>query len=337
MTNTLVITYLFLGGAGAGALFVLIMVMLLMPSARRPVYQRLFQSGFQIATGALMLSALCLAFDLGRPDRLLLLFLRPTLSYLTLGTYALSLSIFCALVLAIVWSAGPRLPRWAERGVEGLGLTASFAMMLYTGLLFQSIGDGILLGSVLLPVLFVLSSLSTGVALLFAAVIFTGTEHDPPAVLIRLLRADSLLICVETVVLAVLLSLALAEPMPSLSVLALARGSYALPFWLGVVGLGLLGPLFVEGATWLRYGPRRGSRHMPQHMPQHGPQHGSQRRPRHRQQRRAPLALFAPAPPLSSTIVPCACMVLVGGYCLRLCLLGAGLPSYANGLLAIGV
>ena len=337
--STLVISYLFLGGAGAGTLFVLIALDLLTPQAAspappahiirpaqaarlraaslvaasparyipQPVYRPLFMPGFQAAAAALVLSAICLAFDLGRLDRLLILFTHPTASYLTLGSYALSLAILSSLALAVLWSIPtPHPPRWAIRSLEWLGLLASAAVMLYAGLLFQSIGTGILLGTALLPVLFVLSALSCGLALLFLTANLTSANKAFATTLSRLANLDSLLILAETVALAILIILAFGNSAstgwlasdttgglvdgtaavstgtPATAATALLQGSYAPTFWAALVACGLILPFILERI---------------QKPPQ----------------------------------LPTALMVLVGGFALRWCLLTAGLPAFTPG------
>jgi formate-dependent nitrite reductase membrane component NrfD len=343
MFGTLATSYLFLGGAGAGAQLLLIILDFLTPPpsgvtrswARRryaPLasHRPLLMLGFQTSTAVLVLSALCLAFDLGRPDRMLSLFLRPTLSYLTLGTYALSAAILCGLALAVIWSVPVRsLPRWAVRTIEWLGLLSSFVMMLYTGLLFQSIGTGTLLGTVLVPLLFVLSSLSTGLALLFMVACLTGAARAFTTVFARLIRLDMLLIAAELLALAALLLLPLIRPEGSISARALLYGSYAPVFWAGVIACGLVIPLVLESVDFI--GRRTGARRLRLAQRQRfvsgvGPKAASFSTVKE---------LAAPETLLSlSILVPTALMVLVGGFSLRWCLIGAGLPIFVPESLA---
>jgi formate-dependent nitrite reductase membrane component NrfD len=310
MLSDLMIAYLFLGGAGAGALFILLVLDLLTPQAARggiahryhpqTAYRPLFATGYQLGAGALVLSAVCLLCDLGRPDRLLILFMRPSSSYLALGTYALLISITCAVALAIIWSLPlARLSRWLVRAIEGLGLLAALITMLYTGLLFQSIGMGTLLGTVLLPMVFVLSSLSTGIALLLLVALFSPGGKAFFATFKRLARLDVVLILLEALGLALLLLFALEGQQSRVATYALLSGEFALLFWCGVVGCGLIAPLMIEGVVW-----RAGAR---------------------QQTTRSCQAVVS----TYSTTVPVSLLLFIGGYCLRIGLLGAGLPVFS--------
>ncbi len=122
MLGTFVVLYLFLGGAGAGALFVAAVWSLLFhrtvtrtfeqSRAFRALAGRLYLVGF----GLLALSVFCLLIDLGSPHRFFLLFLRPTASLLSVGSFVL----LATLLASASWprstpSAGP-LPFGCARG-----------------------------------------------------------------------------------------------------------------------------------------------------------------------------------------------------------------------------
>jgi formate-dependent nitrite reductase membrane component NrfD len=257
----------------------------------------LFFSGYLVGGGALILSVLCLLFDLGRPDRLFALFLRPSFGYLALGTYALAILSACAIALCFLWGAlFMRMSRWVVRTIEVLGLVAALATMLYTGLLFQSIGTGTLLKTVLVPVVFMLSSLSTGIALLLLTAALTRAGRFFATTFRRLARVDVMLIVLEGIGLALLLALGLDEQPTRAAVAELISGNFALVFWVGVVGCGLIAPLGFEGVS-LR-------------------------------------SDISGAPVRwGSAFLPVALLLLVGGYCLRVALLGAGLPLFmASGI-----
>jgi formate-dependent nitrite reductase membrane component NrfD len=331
----LTIGYLFLGGVGAGALSVLIVLDLLTPGASQdvpggiswaapsassqaasqaasperpraaprsrqparyvpqPDFRPLFLAGYRTGGGVLALSVLCLLLDLGRPDHLPSLFLHPSPSYLVLGAYVLVLLLVCVAVLCRVWASPPvRVPRLAVRAVEVLGLAAAFVTMLYTGLLFQSIGTGTLLGTVLVPVIFVLSSLSTGIALLLLTAALTRAGRLFATTFRRLARADAALVLLEGASLALLLVLGFdGQQAQAQAVAGLLSGDFAPVFWVGVVGCGLVAPLAFEGAS-LRGGTGTVAAHW------------------------------------GHAFAPVALLLLVGGCCLRVSLLGAGLPAF---------
>ena len=200
-------------------------------------YKLFFLPCFAVSTAAMVLGALCLSFDLGRPDRLINLFFNPTFSYLTIGTYALAIAILCAGFLTIVWSglgAKKGCSRWLVRCLEILGILSASAVILYTGLLFYSIGAGTLLDSLLIPLLFILSALSCGIALIFATTSIADATVLFKTTLQRLARIDSVLLLLELLALAALVLLALLSSASFSAVAAqtLLWGSEAVVFWL---------------------------------------------------------------------------------------------------------
>ncbi|MDR1088971.1 MAG: polysulfide reductase NrfD [Coriobacteriales bacterium] len=301
MVSTLVIGYLFLGGAGAGALLTLTVLELRSPEASlptqasrarapgrrpycpQPAYRRFFAPGFQMSCVSLVVSSLCLVFDTGRIDRALLLFTHPSLSYLTLGAFSLVAALLCATVMAVLWSL-PALcpPRPLVRAAEALGILSSVVLIGYTGLLFFSIGTGTLLGSVFIPAIFILSSLSCGVALLFLAGGIRGSIGGFASVFHGLIRADTVLLVLEVLALTLLFLLAAGDVHAAGAAEPLLQGSQAPVFWIIIVGSGLLVPLVLENLRALRR---------------------------------------------SSTIVPLSVLVLVGGLALRWSLIQIGLPA----------
>jgi formate-dependent nitrite reductase membrane component NrfD len=216
------------------------------------LYEPFFAPGYQLATLVLVLGAVCLISDLGRPDRVLKLFLHPTLSYVSFGTYALTISIICSLVMTAIWSLPIlKLPTLAVRAIEGLGIFTALVLIGYTGLLLYSMGTGSLLGSLLIPVLFVFSALSCGIALLLFIAGLGGTFHHFSTTYRRLIKLDSVLICLELVALAVFLVLAVINTNAADHALVLLRGAQAPVFYLILIGCGLLLPLILENVPHL--------------------------------------------------------------------------------------
>lgn len=123
MLGTFVVLYLFLGGCGAAALFVTAVWSLLFHRTETRTFQQsrafwdLAGKLYLASFGLLALSAFCLLLDLGSPHRFFLLFLRPTASLLSAGSFVL----LAALLASGCWqrlmlSAGLRLR--ARKGLE---------------------------------------------------------------------------------------------------------------------------------------------------------------------------------------------------------------------------
>ena len=206
-----IIWYLFLGGGGAGAAAVLAACDLLFAHRSRlgrsdrlawtdELSRPLFARGYLAATVALVLGALCLLFELGRPERFLYVLALPTASVLTFGSYVLAATIVCAAALGgIALFGSARTPVALVRTLEWAALALGLATTAYTGVLLAQIGFVPLWGSPFLPALFTCSSLSVGVACAMAAAL--PDARRAPRLLRALARADSVVIAVEALVL----------------------------------------------------------------------------------------------------------------------------------------
>ena len=117
MLGELAVGYLFLGGTGAGAIAVASVLDLALVRApfgtdarvsadEAPPCERVVAFALLAGFAALALGVLCLLFDLGRIDRALDLFLRPSATYLTVGSFALAALVACGAFLALVRQSG---------------------------------------------------------------------------------------------------------------------------------------------------------------------------------------------------------------------------------------
>ena len=334
----LVITYLFLGGAGAGTLLILFILDFCTPLAsrarlatqknsfselsqaanenrssirqlitselsspsddRKPehhiyrpqnAFYSFFSPGYQIATATLVLSSLCLILDLGHPDRILNLYFRPTLSYLSIGTYALTISIICGAFLASIWTfPQARFSHIVVRIVQGLGILGSIILIGYTGLLLYSMGTSTLLDSILVPLLFVLSAISCGIALLFLIAGLSGTTRIFSSTFDRLIKLDTVLLSLELIALAafVIWAMLISNSMSDASILLQGNDTPVLLVLL--VCCGLLFPLILESIRRLRF---------------------------------------------ENTVIPIAFAVLVGGFVLRWWFVQIGFPDFVAGVM----
>lgn len=197
---------------------------------------------------AVLLGMFCLMADLGRPDRLLALFLAPSPSYIAVGAYLLTALVLCAAPLVGLWAFGAsRLPLWLVAGARVGCLVAAGAVMAYTGLFLASLPAVPFWNSPWLAALFVASSASAGLALLVGAVVL-GPSPGAFSVTLRLVsRADALVVAAEAVVLVALLAAALAAGgAGGESAVTLLAGRLALAFWPIAVALGLAVPLLAD-------------------------------------------------------------------------------------------
>lgn len=312
--GTLIVCYLFLGGAGAGLCLVMTLLALSAPTelvaARAPrrrgaggrwvvdapwAYRRLIGAGYAVSLAVLALGIVCLLADVGRADRVLLLLMYPTGSFIALGTWALALCAALALALACVWAGLIRLGLFVVRMLGAFALAVALVVMVYTGLLLQSLDAIPLWATPWLPVLFVLSSLSCGIALALGMAQFTGAASVFGAVLRRLAAVDVLTVALEAAAVALLIVTApvvvpgaengMAGTAQALeaSVWTLVAGPDSWLFWGGFVGVGLALPLMLD------------------------------------------LALAHARRPMPLLAVAAAACVLVGGFVMRFCVMGAGM------------
>jgi formate-dependent nitrite reductase membrane component NrfD len=231
-----------------------------------------------------VLSILFLVWDLERPAGFLRVLRRTRRSWLSRGAWILL--VFGAL-------AGTNVLLGAPAVLTAVSLAAAVAVAAYTGVLIGTIMARPIWNTPILPVLFLASALSTGIALVGVCetLVPASAAHsrdlatlsrDLAALGASLRTGHLLLLAGELLLLYFYLSI-VASRTPD-GVALLLRGPLAGPFWVGVVLVGLVLPLGLE-------------------------------------------ALVAPVghAPLAGTLGALA--VLAGGFCLRWVILAAGVRA----------
>ena len=125
-----------------------------------------------------------------------------------------------------------------------LGAIFGFGTMIYTGILLAAARPIAFWSTAMLPLLFLVSALSTGIMATILAATAGGAAHEPP--IPRLAWIDSLLIIAEIIVLVFYLQATHRVPESRASAKLVLGGSVAPLFWIGVVILGLIVPLLLE-------------------------------------------------------------------------------------------
>lgn len=259
MLGSFVVLYLFLGGCGAGVLLTATVWSLLFHRTRTRTRQqtRTFDGliGCLYAAGLVLLAAaaLCLLLDLGRPQRFLLLFLRPTLSLLSAGSFLLLAALLTAGLLTALRFAGlVRSTGWTRRSLEVICALLAVGLMVYTGLYMAWMEAVPLWNNAALPLLLALSSASSGVAVVLLAVPFVRDSHLLSGWVGALHRLHHMLLILECVTLAAFLGLAVADPFARPSLLTLlSPDAVGLWFAVGFGGFGIAAPLGAEAARGL--------------------------------------------------------------------------------------
>ncbi len=229
----LVITYLFLGGAGAG-LFLASLYM-----------------GHPWAEGLglvlLLLGTLFLLLDLGRPERFWRAFFRARTSWISRGCYFITvLTLLGILDLMLQMSGGDTGVRWLVK----LGAAAAaVAVMIYTGFVLSPSPAIPFWNSAFFPVIFFAYSLLAGIDFLILA----SPVLPPPAIDLASLEKVQfglVVLCLLMVMshLSIMSSSAIAARR---SIQLLTRGKWGLLFIGGVIGVGMVLPLLLAWpAVW---------------------------------------------------------------------------------------
>lgn len=248
--NWMVAVYLFLGGLGAGAFIAGVVAVYI----NREKYNSISRVGAYVAPLPVILGTVLLIFDLDRPFRALSLFWNVhSLSAMSWGAWILMLFSVVAVVYALIHMAESGKLSAAEpliplKGIMELtGLVLAFATVVYTGLLLSLASGSRGMFSQMIPVLFTVSAISTGVAavMLFMSMSPDRDDHG----INRLGWADSILIAIEISLVAVwLLAMINGSPANKESIQLLTSGPFSGMFWVGFVLVGLIVPLIMEVA-----------------------------------------------------------------------------------------
>jgi formate-dependent nitrite reductase membrane component NrfD len=304
-----VIGYLFLAGLGAGALTVSASVLLRGGKGGfGGKHFAIARYGALIAPPTTGLGILLLIFELGSFEagnwlRFLNLYTVLNLSPMSIGTWLLTIFLIIASLYAYTFvrpgAAANDDMEGKRRALAWMSVPLGIAVAVYTGVLLGAMPARPFWNSPVLAFLFLMSSLSTGVAaIMLARTLFgdgpetEGSEAKSEESNYLLTTSDMLLIGFELMAIFLFLMFAqitVGDVKHAVSIL-LSGGSVAFLFWVGVVFVGLILPGLIE----LRYTSRR--------LLYHGQ--------------------FAAPPRSVELMVPVA--VLIGGFVLRLVIVVAG-------------
>ena len=232
--------YLFLAGASAGAFLTSAFVEVKYPeSVKMRVAGRIIAPIF-LGIGLVMLM-LDAEAGLHNPLRFFWLIANPG-SVMTLGVYFICVFMPVALVSALLEVLKKPVPKW----LTWVGIVFAFAVAAYTGFLLGVVKAFPLWNNAVLPILFVVSALSAGLAATSLVGLIVDRERFEQMWLIK--KSHVILSAIEMVVLATMLVIVSAGSVEgAASVYSLVAGQYAPAFWGGIVLLGLVAPFIIEG------------------------------------------------------------------------------------------
>ncbi len=269
----LVVIYLYTAGISAG-MFATSAFATYVGGGR---YRRIARLGALLAPWPLALGLGMLVLDLGRPLYFWKLFvtIQPT-SPMSIGSWLLSLFMLVAMINLILWLPRPwrnlikfphsradvrdrlrwqpltaRMVRMGRGVVAAIGFPLSLGVAMYTGILLGAIPGRPFWNTPMLAQLFLFSAMSTGVAALLLVAALWGRISDPHELAHErhmLVSMDVVLILMEFfIIIPFFLHQALNTRSSAESLNLVMGGPYTALLWGGVISLGLLLPLLIEG------------------------------------------------------------------------------------------
>jgi polysulfide reductase chain C len=163
-------------------------------------------------------------------------------AFIVLGLLALVISI-----LSFQWLIEQTTLR---RTLEIITILFAFATAIYTGILLKATKSIPLWNTYLLPLLFLVSALSTGSMAIILSTLGTGLFSYDAGVLKALIGGEQILVVIEAIFLYLYLSQRYrATEQGKDSVRLLLFGEKKLIFWGGIVLLGFVFPVILEGVA----------------------------------------------------------------------------------------
>jgi polysulfide reductase chain C len=242
----LIAAYLFLAGVGGGAYLTGVIADL----ANRTSFLNgvdwtiISKIGVFLSVPCVLIGTFFLLADLGKPINAWRVWMKPGTSWIARGTIIIVLFMVFAAIQTVFWIwPFPGAIENARGVIALLGAVFAFLTVIYTGLLLGYSQPIALWRTALLPVLFLVSALSTGIM----AIILVGQYLEiGEGKLALLAHVDALILLFEMFVLIVFLYNAYRTIESRFSAKRILAGAVAPAFWLGVVACGLIFPFFLE-------------------------------------------------------------------------------------------
>jgi polysulfide reductase chain C len=236
----LIAAYLFLAGVGGGAYLAGVIA----DFAGGADWMTVSKIGVFLGVPCVLIGTLFLLADLGRPVNAWRVWMKPGTSWIARGTIIIVLFMIFAAVQTAYWIwPFPGSIENAQGIIAVLGAIFAFLTVIYTGLLLGYSQPIALWNTALLPVLFFVSAVSTGIMAILLIGHFLGVAGNQLALLAGI---DALILIFEMFVLTVFLYNAYRTIETRYSAKRILAGAVAPAFWLGVVACGLLIPFSLE-------------------------------------------------------------------------------------------
>jgi len=236
----IIAVYLFLAGVGGGAFLAAVVA----DYAGGAAWTTVSKIGVFLGMPCVLIGCLFLLVDLGKPINAWRVWMKPGTSWMARGTIIIVLFMIFATIQTAFWIwPFPGSIENARGLIAILGAIFAFLTVVYTGLLLGYSQPIALWRTALLPVLFFVSAMSTGIM----AIILVGHFFEVEAAQLALLaKIDAVILILEMFVVVVFLYNAYRTLESRFSAKRILAGAVAPSFWLGVVACGLLIPFFLE-------------------------------------------------------------------------------------------
>lgn len=250
MVNAHIAWYLFLAGMGGGAFFVGALVDLALrvrPSDLLENVATVTDRGLVFGPLAVAVGLVFLLSDLGSPERAFSLFLSPPNGILGWGAWGIALFLATSVAAYLLGTFDrPQMLRVFETVCQVAATVLAAVVVTYSGVYLSLFPTVPFLNTPLVPVLFVISALSTGTAYVLVCSFMLGGLDPYGRGLETCIKAELALIAADLTALAAFLLVSwFTNQQARLSVAALVGGEFATLFWLGVLCVGLVAPLLL--------------------------------------------------------------------------------------------
>ncbi len=243
--GVLIAFYLFLGGLGAMAFCVSFYFW-----RRRGASNKLVVGGSITGLIAVLVGTIALVLDLGHPERFYLVLLSPRLnlsSWIAIGSMLLSaFMIFTAAFVAPKLRQFSWLP-WADSAAEmffgWLAFASGIGVAAYTGILIGIVFNIPFWNAPALPLIFMISALSTGLASLILLMLAVERESE---IVHTMAKADGFVMIVELIVISIFLLVRSYGPVGAIAAVNMILFGRLAPYFVGgVLLMGLAIPIML--------------------------------------------------------------------------------------------
>lgn len=258
--GTLIIAYLFLGGAGGGAFLVTSVWSLAFhrhgrthSDRLREAFRSLRRIVYPLATALVAVAMLCLLWDLEHPERALLIFVLARPTVLTFGAIVLALQLFVGGLLTLanlfhLRALGGRV----KRSLEIACCPIAIAVMGYTGVFLMSTIGIPLWQTPFLVGLFFCSALSSGLSVVLLTDYFIQDQTYLLRAVRPLQKCHLVCLAAELAFLLAFVAAAWTNPRAASAIAVLLSPDVLSCAFVGAVGLGIVVPAALESYALFR-------------------------------------------------------------------------------------